>query len=530
MLIKADVHDAAHGALAAAGLPVASSACRSRPPASRSGSARSSPSRWATKRRRPPRARREAAGARGATGLRALRAGHGRPAQRRRRAGQDRPAGATAASPPAAVEPPRPAAQAPEEFTMLSEDDLYLFNEGTHLRLFDKLGAHIARHAGATGVAFGVWAPNALAVSVIGSFNGWNPRTHPMRKRGASGIWEVFVPGHRARRAVQVPHHHPPGRRHRRQDRPVRLLHAAPARHGLDRLRPRPLRLGRRRVDGDAAPAPGHRAPDDDLRGARRLVAPRRGRALADLARAGRQPGALRGRDGLHASRADAGVGAPVRRLVGLPDRRLLRADVALRHARRLPRLRRRRAPRRARRDPRLGAGALPQGRATASASSTARISTSTPTRARASTRTGARSSSTTGGPRSGPSCSRTRSTGSSAITSTACGWTPSPRCSTSTTRARKASGSPTATAGARTSRRSSSSSASTSRCTASTSRHAHLRGGVDGLAAGVAAGAPRRARLRPQVEHGVDARHARLPQARPDLPPRSTTTSSRSR
>jgi len=78
---------------------------------------------------------------------------------------------------------------------VLSEDDLYLFNEGTHLKLYEKLGAQIAEVEGVRGVAFGVWAPSAERVSVVGGFNQWDGRRHPMRPRGASGVWELFVPG-----------------------------------------------------------------------------------------------------------------------------------------------------------------------------------------------------------------------------------------------------------------------------------------------------------------------------------------------
>ena len=87
---------------------------------------------------------------------------------------------------------------------------------------------------------------------------------------------------------------------------------------------------------------------------------PARGQPLAHLPRAGRRAVRLREGHGLHAHRADAGDGAPVQRLVGLPGHRLLRPDAALGHARRVPRVRRPAAPERARRDPRLGPGALP--------------------------------------------------------------------------------------------------------------------------------------------------------------------------
>lgn len=78
---------------------------------------------------------------------------------------------------------------------LLQDDDLYLFNEGTHLRLFDKLGAHLMDSEGTAGVQFSVWAPNAAEVSVIGEFNGWGKSSHVLRSRGSSGIWEGFVPG-----------------------------------------------------------------------------------------------------------------------------------------------------------------------------------------------------------------------------------------------------------------------------------------------------------------------------------------------
>src|SRR5450432_486767 len=76
---------------------------------------------------------------------------------------------------------------------VLTDFDLYLLGEGTHQRLYDKLGAHPMRLDGVDGVAFVVLAPNARRVSVVGDFNFWNPRRHPMRVRGA-GYWELFVP------------------------------------------------------------------------------------------------------------------------------------------------------------------------------------------------------------------------------------------------------------------------------------------------------------------------------------------------
>jgi len=77
----------------------------------------------------------------------------------------------------------------------LSANDLYLFNEGSHFQLYDKLGARIISGAETPGVHFAVWAPNARHVSVIGDFNGWDRSSHPMQPMESSGIWEGFVPG-----------------------------------------------------------------------------------------------------------------------------------------------------------------------------------------------------------------------------------------------------------------------------------------------------------------------------------------------
>lgn len=77
---------------------------------------------------------------------------------------------------------------------VLSDFDLHLFAEGTHLQIFEKLGAHRVQIGAATGVHFAVWAPNAERVSVVGDFNGWDGRVHPMRLLVPSGVWELFVP------------------------------------------------------------------------------------------------------------------------------------------------------------------------------------------------------------------------------------------------------------------------------------------------------------------------------------------------
>jgi 1,4-alpha-glucan branching enzyme len=81
-----------------------------------------------------------------------------------------------------------------EEVTLLSEQDIFLFNEGSHFRLYEKLGSHLLSAGEGQGTYFAVWAPDAEQVCVIGDFNDWNKRTHPLRPRDRSGIWEGVIP------------------------------------------------------------------------------------------------------------------------------------------------------------------------------------------------------------------------------------------------------------------------------------------------------------------------------------------------
>ncbi len=81
------------------------------------------------------------------------------------------------------------------DVSILTDQDVYLFAEGNHYRMEQKLGAHLRSVEGEAGVSFAVWAPNARAVSVIGSFNRWDPQAHPLATRGSTGIWEGFIPG-----------------------------------------------------------------------------------------------------------------------------------------------------------------------------------------------------------------------------------------------------------------------------------------------------------------------------------------------
>ena len=88
---------------------------------------------------------------------------------------------------------------------LLTDYDLHLLGEGQHWQSYEKLGAHLPPIDGVAGVNFAVWAPNARGVSVVGDFNIWDRRRHPMRKHIPSGVWELFVPGLERRHALQVP-------------------------------------------------------------------------------------------------------------------------------------------------------------------------------------------------------------------------------------------------------------------------------------------------------------------------------------
>jgi 1,4-alpha-glucan branching enzyme len=81
------------------------------------------------------------------------------------------------------------------DVSLLSADDLYLFNEGRNYRAYNQLGAHHRVVDGEPGTSFSVWAPNARRVTLTGSFNSWNRDSHELQPRGSSGIWEGFIPG-----------------------------------------------------------------------------------------------------------------------------------------------------------------------------------------------------------------------------------------------------------------------------------------------------------------------------------------------
>lgn len=95
---------------------------------------------------------------------------------------------------------------------LLGDLDLHLLGEGRHWHLADRLGAHVVEHEGRKGVRFAVWAPNARSVSVVGDFNDWDGRKHPLTLRGSSGVWEGFVPGACAGARYKYELHGPDGR------------------------------------------------------------------------------------------------------------------------------------------------------------------------------------------------------------------------------------------------------------------------------------------------------------------------------
>ena len=86
-------------------------------------------------------------------------------------------------------------AKSDEKVTLLTEQDLYLFNEGSHFRLHEKLGSHVISKEGLEGTYFAVWAPDAEKVFVMGDFNNWSKESHSLQPRDRSGIWEGFIPG-----------------------------------------------------------------------------------------------------------------------------------------------------------------------------------------------------------------------------------------------------------------------------------------------------------------------------------------------
>jgi 1,4-alpha-glucan branching enzyme len=116
---------------------------------------------------------------------------------------------------PAAAGPParRRAKPVIQSSPIPGDLDLHLFGEGKHLRIYEKLGAHPTIREGVAGVSFAVWAPAAAQVSVVGNFNSWDGRRHPLQRLGDSGVWAVFVPdlqpGELYKYEIKSPGHRP---------------------------------------------------------------------------------------------------------------------------------------------------------------------------------------------------------------------------------------------------------------------------------------------------------------------------------
>ena len=220
---------------------------------------------------------------------------------------------------------------------VLTDFDQHLFAEGTHVRAFDRLGARPITHGIATGVHFAVWAPNARRVSVVGDFNGWDGRVHPMRALVPSGLLGDLPPGSRRRATATSSRSSAPHGPGRAQGRSLRPLFRNAAADRVDRVERRRLRVGRRGLD-DARAARARMwlaRADVDLRSApRQLAAVAATGALLTYRELAETLVPYVQGHGLHARRAAAGDGASVHRIVGLPGDRVLRADQPLRHAR----------------------------------------------------------------------------------------------------------------------------------------------------------------------------------------------------
>ena len=331
----------------------------------------------------------------------------------------------------------------------LGEVDLFLFGEGRHERLWEVLGAHPRSFTTAdgvvNGVSFAVWAPNAKGVSLLGEFNGWTGNDAPMRSLGSSGVWELFWPDFPADGLYKFRVHGADGVVTERAD-PMAFATEVPP-HTASRV----TRATTPGHDADwmdtARPAqPGVRA-DEHLRGSPRLVATRtelprslpseltdyvveQGFTHVELLPVAEHP--FGGSWGYQVT----SYYAPTSRF-GTPDEFRCAG--------------RRAAPGRHRRHRGLGAGALPKGRVGAGPVRRHPALRALRPATAVSNSTGALTYSTSAGPRCVTSWWPTRCTGCRSTTSTACGWTPSRRCSTWTTRAPRAAGRRTSTAGGRT-------------------------------------------------------------------------------
>ena len=181
----------------------------------------------------------------------------------------------------------------------LPEAGIHAFNGGHHNAAHQFLGAHACRADGIAGILFAVWAPNAGRVSVVGDFNRWDGRCHPMRVRGGTGVWELFIPGlTEGLYKYEIRNRHS-GELRLKTDPFAREYELRPA--TASRFRPGSQHVWR---DDDWISARQARdwlhAPLKHLRGALRLVAPESRRHFTDLPAGRRHAHSLRAGTGLH--------------------------------------------------------------------------------------------------------------------------------------------------------------------------------------------------------------------------------------
>ena len=131
----------------------------------------------------------------------------------------------------------------------ITDYDIYLFNQGSHFTLYEKMGAHPMTVDREEGVHFAVWAPNADSVSVIGDFNDWDEESHPLAPVESSGIWAGFIPGVGTGEVLQIPDSFAVRGLPRGKGGSFRVLQRGSSQERLGRLGPR-LRMGGWRLDG----------------------------------------------------------------------------------------------------------------------------------------------------------------------------------------------------------------------------------------------------------------------------------------
>ena len=168
----------------------------------------------------------------------------------------------------------------------LGESDLFLFGKGDERKIYEKLGAQLRVIDGVPGASFAVWAPNAQRVSVVGDFNNWDGRFHPMRLLGASGVWEIFIPGagQGAHYKFEIRDAH--GNIKLNTD-PFGFFFEVAAQAGRHRLGHAKIQVERRRL-AEAAPRTRRAAlADEHLRSPRRLVAEKNRDGIVELPRTG---------------------------------------------------------------------------------------------------------------------------------------------------------------------------------------------------------------------------------------------------